>query len=436
MVRNNTRRLQRVGAHLASLLLLVMASLGNAFLALPAATDEDTKAQVAQGYSTLPLVFEPNLGQTDDSVQFLNRTGSTTTYFTPTETVFVRSYEDTADVLRVSLVGANEAPAVEGLNEQESRSNYFVGNDESKWQTDVPHYEKVQYDEVYPGIDLVYYGNNSQLEHDFVVSPGTNPDQIAFQFEGANDISIDDDGNLVLTQDHGTTVFAKPFTYQETKDTPVDSSYVLAEDNTVKFALADYDTAKELVIDPVVVSYSTYLGGSGSDSGSAFEVHPNGNIFVVGHTSSTNFPTASAFQGSNSGSTDIFLVRMAADGSSLVYATYLGGSGADADAAITVDFAGNAYITGRTTSSNFPTASAYQGSRAGPQDAFVTKINPTGSALIFSTYLGGSGGSGTELGRAIAVDAAGNVYVAGQTNATNFPTASTRVHTAARKMLS
>jgi len=193
---------------------------------------DDATVKLAANYGKLPLTFEANVGQTDSQVKFLNRTGSTTTYFTPTETVFLRSYgqhddasptlpettptSDTPtapDILRMSLKGANPTPTLAGLDQQASTSNYFIGNNQADWHTNVPNYDRVHYSQVYPSIDLVYYGSNSSLEHDFVVAPGAEPNQIAIHFTGTKEMSVDQAGNLVLTQNGGTTTFTKPYVY-------------------------------------------------------------------------------------------------------------------------------------------------------------------------------------------------------------------------------
>jgi hypothetical protein len=363
------------------------------------------------------------------------------------------------DVLRLKLVGANPAAQVTALEELPGKSNYFIGNDPKKWRTNVPNYAKVQYKDVYPGVDLVYYGNQRQLEYDFVVSPGADPKAIRLGFETGNSkletgdskletrnskfappLQIDADGDLVVSIEGGELRFHKPVVYQvapasgrPAAETAAlrryrDGRYVLLADNRIAFEVGDYDRTKPLIIDPVL-SYSTYLGGSGSDSGFGIAVDSAGNAYVTGQTASTDFPTASALQASNGGGYgDAFVTKLNAAGSALVYSTYIGGSDYDTAYGIAVDSSGNAYITGSTASGNFPTTTgAFQtmadggACSVGPcaGDAFVTKLGPAGDALLYSTYLGGSSG---DVGYGMAVDSSGNAYVTGHTDSTNFPT--------------
>lgn len=379
---------------LVFLLSTFLPQLGVYRLQIDEPSDSEAIAKIEENYGKVPLTFEKNVGQTDEQVAFLNRAGTTTTYFTPTETVFVRSQdigdkenpELVSDTLRMSLNNANTNPKINGLNKQENKSNYFIGNSEEDWQTDVTNYEQVKYAEVYPGIDLVYYGNNDKLEHDFVVSPGTDPNQISFSLDGAKEVYIDDEGNLVAEQDYGNTVFQKPLTYQDSKDNQVETAYEI-ENKTVKFALGEYDSSRQLVIDPITLEYSTYLGGSGGflyyDYPNGMAVDSTGYAYVVGYTESTDFPTSSPYQGSNGGSSDAFITKFSLDGSSIVYSTYLGGTSSETGWDIAIDLDGNAYVVGQTYSTNFPTSSPYQASLAGGGDIFVTKLNSSGSSLIF-----------------------------------------------------
>ena len=352
-------------------------------------------------------------------------------------------YEQT--VVRMKLLGANPEAPVKGLEELPGKSNYFLGNDPQKWRTNVPHYAQVEYQDVYPGIDLVYYGTKQgQLEYDFIVAPGTDPKAIQLAVEGAEEIRVDGDGDLVVDTEGGELRFHKPVVYQEGEERRqyLKGRYVLKgevaaglsrqnEDGGLKpplqvgFEIAAYDASRPLIIDPVV-SYSTYLGGSASEQGITIAVDFSGNAYVTGDTSSIDFPTANALQPSKPGIWGAFVTKINAAGSALVYSTYLGGSNREFGIAIAVDAAGSVYVTGSTSSTDFPTtAGALQPScslRAGficDGDAFVTKLNATGDSLLYSTY---RGGSARERGNAIAVDAAGNAYVTGFTESTDFPT--------------
>ena len=274
--------------------------------------------------------------------------------------------------------------------------------------------------------DLVYYGNQRQLEYDLIVAPGSDPEAIQLAFEGEDELEIDARGDLVLYSDGGQVRLHKPLVYQEVDGVrrEIAGAYVLNGGRQVSFEVAAYDAGKPLIIDPVL-SYSTYLGGAGADRGLGIAVDGSGNAYVTGLTRSTDFPTASpiqpAFGGAGLGGGDAFVTKLNAAGNALVYSTYLGGSERDSGFDIAVDASGNAYVTGQTESTDFPTASAIQPANAGNADVFVTKLNASGNALVYSTYLGGGS---FECGFGIAVDGSGNAYVAGDTSSSDFPTAS------------
>ncbi len=268
----------------------------------PTTPTDQAKQSLVASYAKLPLTFEENVGQTDAEVLFLNKAGGTTTYFTKDEAVFVRSYEEPAegntdtsspkdilkdlplspknkdtanlkqDVIRMQLIGANSNPKVVGLDKQQSTSNYFIGNNKKDWQQGVSNYSAVKYENIYNGIDLIYYGNNERLEFDFIVAPNANPDLINFKFQGTTSQQIDSEGNLLLKTNNGEMLIKAPFSYQDheprvvdtskiQKDSIVDSSYKILNNATIAFTLGNYDQSKKLVIDPYVLGYSTYLGG-------------------------------------------------------------------------------------------------------------------------------------------------------------------------------
>src|SRR5688572_27814964 len=399
--------------------------------------------RVSESYGKLPLHFEANHGQAHEDVRFLSRGPGYSLYLTAGEAVLVltpsnkdakRKQHDAqaqpeakapvkSAVLRMGLVGAARKPLVSGIEDLPGKANYFIGNDPAKWRTNVPLYGKVHYREVYPGIDLVYYGNQRSLEYDFVVAPGADPKKILLAFSGADNIEIDAQGDLVLGAAGGTVRQKKPVIYQDIDGlrTEIEGGYVRNGAKRVGFKVAAYDRSRPLIIDPVL-SYSTYLGGSGNDDGRGIAVDGAGSAYVTGNTTSTNFPvTPGAFNPNLSGFSAAFVTKFDPSGSVLVYSTFLGGSGSNETSGIAVDADGNAYVTGGTSSADFPTTSgAFQTSRRGPSDAFLTKLNPTGSVLVYSTYLGGSNEEPT-TGR-IAVDAAGNAYVTGGTWSPDFPT--------------
>jgi hypothetical protein len=431
------------------------------FMCLPAAHPADAQTSAvkpqntADGYGHLPLSFEANQGQTDSRVKFLSRGRGYSLFLTQEEAVLAlkkqgkkvspgakpasvalakRSAEPESEaVLRMRLAGANATAQVTGLEELPGKTNYLIGNDSTKWRTGIPNYAKVKYANVYRGVDLVYYGNQRQLEFDLVVQPGGDPNAVRLDFRvGVNGkqtaLRINDKGDLVV----GEVIFHKPVVYQPATnhETPVthkeliDGKFLLTGAHEVQFQIAAYDRSKPLVIDPTL-TYSTYLGGSGDNIGRSIAVDASGNAYVTGITTSTNFPiTPGAFQTTLGGFGDAFVSKLNAAGSALVYSTYLGGSDNDAGYGIAVDASGHAYVTGTTLSSNFPTTlGALQttfggGSVPGQGDAFVSKLNAAGSALVYSTYLGGSS---DESGHSIAVDASGSAYVTGFTTSSNFP---------------
>jgi uncharacterized protein (TIGR03437 family) len=391
-------------------------------------------ANLSRDYGKLPLAFEPNVGQTDAQVRFLARGGGMTTFFTDSETVMVlgRRPRQAAPgqveqaVVRMKLAGAGQPQRAIGIEKLPGISNYFIGNDPTKWRTDVPHYARIQYEGVYPGIDLVWYGNQRRLEYDFVVAPGADPKQIQVAYEGVESLRVDAGGDLVLRTALGEMRQQKPRVYQEVrgKQVEVAARYAIVAGNRLSFELARYDRQRTLRIDPVVLVYSTYLGGNNTDDGYGIAVDSSGSAYVTGYTSSPGFPTThSAYKSTYQGGTyDAFVTKLTPAGNALVYSTYLGGSGNDLGQRIAVDAAGSAYVTGRTDSADFATQSAYQTKyQGGTYDAFVTKLTPTGNALLYSTYLGGSG---DDQGNGIAVDTAGSAYVTGSTNSTDYPTQS------------
>jgi hypothetical protein len=326
----------------------------------------------------------------------------------------------------MQVLGANMASRVVGAAELPGKVNYFIGNDPAKWRTNVATYAQVKYENVYPGVDLIYYGNQGRLEYDFVIAPGADPGLIALRFRGGSDVAVDQNGDLLLNSED--VRFQKPVVYQNNDGTrkPVESQYVMTAENTIRFTVGDYDRSKPLVIDPVLV-YSTYLGGSGQDFGSGVAADASGNTYVTGQAFSFDFPTLNALQSTNAGSafdpSNVFITKINASGSSLVYSTYLGGNGRDAGSGIAIDPSGNVYVTGRANSFDFPTVNALQAvSHAccgvNGTTGFVAKLNSAGSALIYSTYLGGFG---EDSGNAIATDAAGNAYVTGMTGSPNQP---------------
>jgi hypothetical protein len=422
-----------------------------------------SRQRIAAEYGKLPLSFEANRGQSDQRVKFISRGQGYSLFLTDTEVVLALTHSHgsakvpppdwaqktrasgmeagsgaASAVLRVKLAGANPAARIEGLDERPGRSNYFIGNDPAKWRTDVPQYAKVRYRDVYPGVDLVYYGNQQHVEHDFIVAPGADPSRIRFSVNGADRMKLSAAGELVLHTTGGDVRLRKPTIYQHDSAgrKEVAGGYTVTVDNQVAFALAPYDVTQPLVIDPVL-EYATYVGGSSYDTAQSIAVDAEGSAYITGFTASLDFPTQDPLQSQKAGPPppspnpepprnnwdDIFVAELTPDGSALVYSTYLGGSDEDRGYTIGVDRAGNAYVAGRSWSTDFPVQNALQPTKvAGPNaaNAVVLGLNAQGNALIYSTYLGGSG-SLADFAYSIAVEADGNAYVAGFTNSPDFP---------------
>jgi len=398
------------------------------------------QSRVLETYGKLPLAFEANQGQTDPQVKFISRGAGYNLFLTSTEAVLTlrkgsRQEHDSSSnklltlpvedsaMLRMKLLGSTAKADVFGQEELPGKSNYFIGNDPKKWHAGVPRYAKVRYSNVYPGVDLVYYGNQREMEYDFVLQPGADPTVIRLGIDGATKLRLVH-GDLVLRSAGGDVHLRSPKIYQEAHGARHDISghYVIKNKKEVGFRVPSYDRGRKLIIDPVL-SYSSYLGGNSIDIGLGIAVDVAGNAYVTGYTFSTDFPTVKAIQPTNHGTSNAFLTKMNADGSALIYSTYLGGSGGERASGIAVDEEGNAYVAGSTWSDDFPIVNAIQPFYKGAHsysDAFVTKINADGSALVYSTYLGGSGQDG---GGMAAVDSGRNAYISGFTESTDFPTA-------------
>ncbi len=470
------------------------------------ALSAEQRGRVRESLDTLPLAFEANQGQTDPQVKYMARGNGYTVFLTANDTIFAlqsgsqsaaRSTgkhgfaqekttpaprtKNVTSAIRMHLVGGNARPEMSAGNQLPGVTNYYIGSDRSQWQEGVKQFAGVSYRDVYPGVNMAFHGEQRQLEFDFIVAAGASPAAIHLGISGARKIATDASGNLLLSSAAGDVVMHKPVAYQEIngKRQNVATEFVQESNNRVAFALGSYDRSRELVIDPAL-SYSTYLGGSGEDEAYAIAVDASGNVYVAGATASINFP-AHIGTVSTVGGFDAFVTKLSASGSTLVfttliggttddfafgvavnstavyavgnttssnfpstvtlgpgggqdafvaslnsttgariYVTRIGGTGTEVGNAIAVDSSGNAYIAGQTDSNNYPTVGTpIQGQNAGTDDAFISKINPTGTALVYSTYLGGSAG---DLATGIALDSSNNAYVSGITGSSNFPT--------------
>jgi len=413
---------------------------------LPPSARERVKASFAD----LPLGFEQNSGQTDPQVKYMAHANGYTLFLTNHDAVFAFHAKSSASerptghgplalqaksephaqpnsqaVVRMQLVGGNSNALLTASDQLPGKSNYIRGNNPKNWHTDVSHYARVSYKNIYPGINLAYHGEQSKLEFDFIVAPESNPAPIDLAFNGAQHLATDASGNLIVSSGAGDVVLHKPVAYQQHSGTrqPVDARFVLRADNQVRLELGSYDRSRELVIDPTV-TYATYLGGNTEDDGYAIAFDSTGAAYVTGQTNSSNFPTLGGVPPNVVRvNFAVFVTKFAVNGQSLVYSTYVDGGSSDTGTssgnAIAVDASGDAFVAGGTSSTIFPViAGAFQNSNGGGLDAFVFELNSAGSALLHSTYLGGSG---NDVANGIAVDVSGNVYLVGATTSSNFP---------------
>lgn len=452
--------------------------------------ENSSELQLSEIYGRLPIRFERNDGQTEKQADFLAKGKNSSMFLSSTGALLSmqntksrgqvtkeqRRHETPQSIrlLHMRLVGANSQAKGYGLNELITKSNYFIGNNKEKWITDIPNYSMIEYRNVYPDIDLCYYGNQGKLEFDFMVAPHADPGVIVLKLDGSADQRIDEKGNLILSTYCGELTMQEPLAYQEKSGIreTVHVKYLFRSNEYVGLEIGEYDESRTLIIDPVII-YSTFLGipGTGedvvvdedgfvyivgSDGTDAFvtKLHPDsssliyktilggqlddfghgiaidtaGNVYVTGETQSDDFPVQDAVQQDFGGDLwvdgDAFICKLDPDGK-IVYSTYLGGESEDIGNDIAVDLSGNAYVTGKTISWNFPVADAYQGSLetvdmfTWGSDVFITKLKPDGSEYVFSTYLGGGL---HDAGAGITLDNANNIYITGYTSSTDFPT--------------
>jgi len=385
-------------------------------------------ASIRQDYGKLPLSFEANQGQVDPQVKFTARGKGFSLFLTGSSAVLALTQGEaakpahagrTTDVVRMELMGANPNAGVSGAEQLSGTANYFIGSDPSKWHSNIPAFASVRYVNVYNGIDLVYHGDQQKLEYDLVIAPNANPGPIRLHFSGARKLSLTPNGDLSIRSKNGQIAFRKPDVYQEGsgQHQTVPGRFVLLANHSVGFKLGSYDRSRLLVIDPVLV-YSTFVSGSGGSTVSGVALDSAGNAYIAGSAGADYPVTAGAFQTTNNGGAIVAKLNPA--GTALVYATYLGGSSGAGASSIAVDSSGDAFVAGGTNSTDFPvTAGAFQSTNKGQSNGFIAKLNPTGTALLFSTLLGGSGSDGIS---SLAIDSSGNSYVAGSTSSLDFPT--------------
>jgi hypothetical protein len=400
----------------------------SAALTLAAAPREAPIAQAKAALAQTPLRFEANQGQWDPAVLYAARSGGYNLMFTAHGPALTLAGSQRVDI---SLPHSNPAPAIEAIGKLPTRTDYFIGARES-WHTNIANYSRIRYGAVYPGVDVVYYGRQNQLEFDFVLQPGADPHVIKLRFRGAKHLSITSGGDLAFEFGNGRMVQNKPLIYQEDPVTStrheIPGRYVLLSRNVVGLLVDGYNRKRPLVIDPTLV-YCSYLGGSGADQINAVQTDSQGHLYLAGSTTTGDLlATNGAYSTIFGSTTSIFLAILdttPGSGYPLLYFTYLGGGGTDIPLSMAVDSQENVYLTGTTTSVNFPTTvNAVQTTGAGSVvSAFVSELNPFGLqgavSLVYSTFLTGTTGDTTANG--IAVDQNGLIYVIGATKATDFP---------------
>jgi hypothetical protein len=380
----------------------------------------------------VPCVFEANRGQAKPEVQFLSRGKGCRELLT--EKGFVWKFLEgsggkrRAPTARLRFLNGGRTIRWQGEDELRARVNYFLGNDAGRWKTDIPVFARVRAADVFPGVDAEISGNAGELEYDLIVAPAADAAGIRMQIDGTDRLSIDSRGDLMVIVGGEQIRMRKPNVYQlsGTSRIPIDGRYLLDDDGIIEFRLGRHDSDRTVVIDPSIsISYSSFLGGSGVDSVNGMAIDPAGNVYVGGTTTAADFPEAGATKnGSLRGGSDFFVAKInpkTTGTGSLIYLTYLGGSGDEEIGVVAVDGSQNVVLAGSTTSADFPLANPAQGKLQGSSDLVVSKLSPSGSSLAFSTYFGGSGAEATQKKAGIAVDGSGNVYVTSDTSSTNLP---------------
>lgn len=417
------------GLKFSSVPLIVFVALAAAMLLLPAPGRDaplvsdalgPASARVVDTFGQLPLSFEANQGQTHEDVHFLSKANGFAAYLTDGGVTFASIDGDQTVALQMSFIGGNDDASIVPGEALPGTVNYFIGSDPDQWRTGIPTYKSVTYEQVYPGVDVVLYGNPGQLEYDFVVAPGASPEAIRLQFAGADSLSLDGEGNLVASVGGSEFVKSAPVVYQEIGGERVElaGSFELLSGDEAGFEIGEYDESQTLVIDPILI-FGSYLGGGLVDVGYGVATDDEANVYVTGRTSSLNFPTTPGVLSENIAGNvnqqDAFVTKISADGQDVLWSTYLGGTGnGDIGFDIEVDGEGQAFVAGRATGDDFPlTPGAFNTS--GGQSGFVAKLNDDGSELLYSTKLG----TNTEA-YGLEIDGNGQAYVGGFDLQNNF----------------
>jgi hypothetical protein len=393
------------------------------------AADNAVEGQVARAYGKLPLSFIPNAGQADPRVRYAAQGPGFAVSFTPGEALLSFVKGERGHTLALRFLEANQQADLTGRHLLPGTVNYLLG-DHAEWRSGIPTYQEVVYRDLWPGVDAVFRGGEGTLKYEFHLAPGARASDVRLGYRGADRVALGGGGELLINTPLGTLGDAPPLSYQWIGGSrlAVDSRYVVAPDGTYGFALGPgYDPRLPLIIDPELV-YSTFLGSGDYDVGNSIAVDSAGHAYVTGYTgfppgspSSPDFPTTpGAFDTAYNGEGDAFVTKLSPDGSALVYSTYLGGGGVDRGMGIAVDSAGHAFLSGNTASEDFPTTpDAFDTSLGGGLDTFVTKLSADGSALVYSTFVGGQGG---EFDGSIAIDEIGHAHLTGWTTSRDFPT--------------
>jgi hypothetical protein len=392
-------------------------------------------------FDNLPFYFVESRNLGEEQAKYVLQRSEGTVVFAPEEIIyqFVSVRKNSAssrqerklvrENLNLRFLGANHELKLDGLEESEAKFNIFRGSDPSRWISGMPSYLKIVYRELYPGIDLIVFGKSGRLKNEYLIKAGADVGQIRWKYEGAREIHINKNGQLVVEMANGVLIEDQPLSYQWIDGRRIDirSEFIRLSGNNYGISVEKFDKRRELVIDPGL-EYSTYLGGNGQEEGFRIAVDSQGNAYITGYTSSANFPLTAGAYDTTINNVDVFVVKMNSTGTGIVFSTALGGSNDEEGHGIAVDGSGNVYVTGWTNSTDFPvTPGAFDttynaGAADWYHDAFVTKLNSSGTALLYSTYLGGKYNDSAYAG--IVVDSNKNAYVAGYTSSSNFPTTS------------